>query len=272
MACAATWPRGGRAAGSLEMLEPLQRGILRLLKVPPEPDPPIGEPSSVRVFRAAPGFLRYKLLGWGWKQITALIGLLAGIAFVQSGMAAADEAPRLIRWLPWAWIEYLESFAIAAFVLQIFYSLVIVLLDFRYRWYVITDRSLRIREGLWKVQERTMTFSNIQNISIRQGPLQRLFGIADLRVQTAGGGGKMGDEGDQGSAEHLHLGYFRGVANAAEIRDAVLARLRRVRDAGLGDPEEPAPAPEAIAPSVEPLDAARELLREARTLAQLLRG
>ena len=254
------------------MLGPLQNGIRRLLKVPPEPDPPQGEPSSVRIFRAAPGFLRYKLLGWGWKQVTALIGLLAGIAFVQSGLDAAEGGPPVLRWLPWTWIDYVESFAIAAFVLQVFYSLVLVLLDFRYRWYVITDRSLRIREGLWKVQERTMTFSNIQNVSIRQGPLQRLFGIADLRVQTAGGGGKMGEEGEQGSAEHLHLGYFRGVANADEIRDAVLSRLRRLRSAGLGDPEDPVrPAPEVV-PASGSLEAARNLLREVRQLAGALRG
>lgn len=254
------------------MLDPLQRAIRSLLKVPPEPDPPMGAPASVRVFRAAPGFLRYKLLGWGWKQFTALVGLLAGIAFFQSGMAAAEPVPPFIRALPWTWIDYLESFAIAGFVLQLCYSLILVLLDFRYRWYVITDRSLRIREGLWKVQERTMTFSNIQNVSIRQGPLQRLFGIADLRVQTAGGGGKMGEEAEQGAAEHLHLGYFRGVSNADEIRDSVLARLRRLRSSGLGDPEEPT-VPVAGGQAREgALAAARDLLGEVRELAAALRG
>ena len=254
------------------MLESVQRGIRDLLKVPPEPDPPLGDPASVRIFRAAPGFLRYRLLGWGWKQVTALVGLLAGLAFFRSGMDWVEDGPAILRWLPWSWIELLEYLAIAGFVVQLGYSLVLVLLDFRYRWYVITDRSLRIREGLWRVQERTMTFSNIQNVSIRQGPVQRLFGIADLRVQTAGGGGKMGDESDEGSAEHLHLGYFRGVANADEIRDAVLARLRRLRSSGLGDPEEPVAPEPAAGPEPDSLAAARELLGEVRSLASALRG
>ena len=211
------------------MLEPLQAGIRRLLRVPPEPDPPLGDPASVRVFRAAPGFLRYRVLAWGWKQLGALVGLLFGLGMAQGAMQAASEGPAILRLLPWSWIELVETMAVGAFVLQLLYSLILVSLDYRYRWYMITDRSLRIREGIWKVRERTMTFSNIQNVSIRQGPLQRLFGIADLRVQTAGGGGKMGGDEEQGSTEQLHLGYFRGVANAAEIRDAVLVRLRRLR-------------------------------------------
>jgi len=254
------------------MLEPVQRGIRLLLKVPPEPAPPLGDPSSVRIFRAAPGFLRYRLLGWSWKQVSALIGLLFGLEFVQFGMERAEELPRILRWLPWTGLEMLEYLAIVGFVVQLGYSLVLVLLDFRYRWYVVTDRSLRIREGLWKVQERTMTFSNIQNVSIRQGPVQRFFGIADLRVQTAGGGGKMGDDDDQGSADHLHLGYFRGVANADEIRDAVLARLRRLRSSGLGDPEEPTQPAPASGPAPDAFEAAQELLSEVRSLAGALRN
>ena len=133
------------------MLEPLQERIRRLLKVPPEPDPPLGEPSSVRIFRAAPGFLRYRLLAWGWKQLAGLAGLIYGVAFFESGQAFVESRPKL-SWLPWAWVEYIEYLAIAGFVIQVLYSLLLVMLDYRYRWYVITDRSLRIREGLWKVQ------------------------------------------------------------------------------------------------------------------------
>jgi hypothetical protein len=253
------------------MLEPLQSVLRRLLKVPPEPDPPLGEPSSVRVFRAAPGFLRYRLLAWAWKQLAGLAGILAGVTFFGGGLEELVDQP-IYRLLPWSWIDLLETLVIVGFILQVGYSLILVLLDFRYRWYMITDRSLRIREGLWKVQERTMTFSNIQNVTIRQGPVQRLFGIADLRVQTAGGGGSPGEEGEQGSGDHLHVGYFRGVANAAEIRDAVLDRLRRLRSSGLGDPEEPVePAPTGPA-SPDVLAAARELLEEARSLGTVLRG
>jgi hypothetical protein len=39
---------------------------------------------------------------------------------------------------------------------------------------------------------------------------------------------------------HMHIGYFRGVDNADEIRDLILAQMRGMRDSGLGDPDEPA--------------------------------
>ena len=78
--------------------------------------------------------------------------------------------------------------------------------------------------------------------------------------------------------EDLHTGYFRGVDNAEEIKQVVLERLRRLRDSGLGDPEEPGahaavPATEA-GPTAEHgemadgplLAAAHELLAAAREL------
>ncbi len=253
------------------MLEALQGPVGRSLKLPPQPDPPLGAPDSLRVFRAAPGFLRYRLLAWGWKQASAVVGLVSGIFFLRFGLEQMDNLPRILRWLPLAWLEGFEYLAIVGFLLQLPVSFLLVALDYRYRWYLTTDRSLRIREGLWKVQERTMTFSNIQNVEIRQGPLQRLFGIADLRVQTAGGGGKEGDGDSESSGDDLHVGHFRGVANAAEIRDAILAQLRRLRDSGLGDPDEAQDADADEAPPPPVLEAARTLLREARTLTAALR-
>ena len=48
-------------------------------------------------------------------------------------------------------------------------------------WYVLTDRSLRIRRKIATIQETTITFENVQNVTIREGPIQRLFGIADRK-------------------------------------------------------------------------------------------
>ena len=46
------------------MYEPLKAALLSLLKVPPEPHDPMGDVHSLRVFRAAPGYLRYITVGW----------------------------------------------------------------------------------------------------------------------------------------------------------------------------------------------------------------
>jgi hypothetical protein len=108
-----------------------------------------------------------------------------------------------------------------------------------------------------------------------QGPVQRFLGIADVLVQSAGGGGLAHGHPAQGGS--LHAGYFHGVDNAAEVRDLILARLRHFRETGLGDPDEVRYAPPAVnlsasttatAATVEndALLAARELLAEARQL------
>ena len=80
------------------------------------------------------------------------------------------------------------------------------------------------------------------------------------KEQGKGPGGK-----GQGLGEDLHIAYFRGVDNAEAIRDLILARLRNLRGAGLGDPDEDhrrhAPVGASTASS-----AARVLLDEARAL------
>ncbi len=247
----------------------LTRLITRCLKVPPEPEPPLGSPGSERVFNAAPGYYHYRLVLWGLKQLGTVIGLVIGLAFVSGGVefAAFPFSSELAT--------FLEIVAVGFFLVQLPLSFLIVRLDYRYRWYMTTDTSLRIREGITTVRERTMTFANIQNLSLKQGPIQRIFGISDLQVRTAGGGGaESSDESQEGlsEADNMHLGYFRGVDNAEEIRDLILDKMRGMRDSGLGDPDEPVAAPATAADSGELLVAARELLTEARALRGVVVG
>jgi len=237
----------------------LRARVARWLKVPPEPEPPAGAPGSLRSFRAARNYLKYRLVQWGLKQVAALWGLLAGLIFV----TRFDEFP----WL----FNTLEVLAWAGFAFQLLLSLTLVFLDWDLRWYLVTDRSLRIREGVGKVTEKTQSFANIQNLSIRRGPLQRLLGIADLEVKTAGGGGGQGKNPQEAGKEDLHSAYFRGVDNAEEIRDVILARLRRFRDAGLGDPDEADGPPETLLlRPVVATDRGAELERSLRQAAREL--
>jgi uncharacterized membrane protein YdbT with pleckstrin-like domain len=146
-----------------------------------------------------------------------------------------------------------------------------VRLDFELHWYIVTDRSLRIRTGIWRLQESTMSFANLQQVEVKQGPLQRLLGLADVHVQSAGGGGEI-QPGQQGHS--LHTGIFHSVNNATEIRDLILERLRRFRQAGLGDHDDhghhaAAPAPPEVA-RADAVAAAHEVLAEARALRQAL--
>jgi uncharacterized membrane protein YdbT with pleckstrin-like domain len=244
------------------VIKRLKESFLRLLRVPPEPNPPDGASKTVRVFRASRQYLKLKLLGWGVSQLLTLVGLVAAVVFLHlmaSGrIEVLEEVPHraiALRLMGWA-----ELLGVALYVIQLPVSMLPVILDWELRWYMVTDRSLRIREGVWKVNELTMTFANVQEVSIRQGPVERFLGISNLRVRTAGGGQRNPD--DPGSEEKSgHIGYFRGVDDAEGIRDLILERLKRLRDAGLGDPEQPAVE---VAPHDTTIDAARELLEEAR--------
>jgi len=222
---------------------------LRFLRVPPTPEPPPGSPPLV--FRAAPNFFKLRLIRWGFTQLLAVAGLLWAITFV--GWVGSTKTPRAIVWLLTAG----EIFAWTAFTAEVILGWILVRLDFEMRWYMLSDRAIRIREGIATIREKTIALANVQNIAIRQGPLQRLLGIADVEVKTAGGGGTSAEMNGKKHGEPMHVAYFRGVDNAAEIRDLVREGVRAQRNAGLGDPDEQ---------EDDAMVAAAELLREARAL------
>lgn len=201
----------------------LRSVALRLMKVPLDPpEAPPGSQGSVQIFRASPRYLSYRLLGYwllfGMLWCAWLVGAIAALAGREAGAALALFLVALVL----AALQFVAYFATR--------------LDFDQRHYVLTDRSLRVRSGAIVVTEMTVTHANVQNLSVEQGPLQKLFGIADLRVQTAGGGAS--------NAKHPHdAGHsiqFAGIENAAEVRDRVLAYLRQRggQGAGLGDPDD----------------------------------
>jgi uncharacterized membrane protein YdbT with pleckstrin-like domain len=254
----------------------IERLLLDAFRTPSEPEPPLGAADSLRVFRASSNFLAYRRMAWGLRQAAAL-GVIVAYFVVDQVVGIANIAERVFGATPdrfwvspetfWAMVQGLEIFALFVLLLQMPVTFFITQLDYRYRWYMTTDRSLRIREGIAHVREQTMMLANVQNVAIRQGPLQRWLGISDVEVRSAGGGGgkQKGPEAKT-SGPDLHLCYFRGVSNAEEIRDLILARLRRLRDAGLGDPDDqPAEAAESGA-----VAAARLVLDEARAMRRAL--
>lgn len=205
----------------------------RWLRIPGDPEPPPGDEASAQRFRAAPNFYKYLLFLWGIKSIGLIAVLLPSTVFPLFAVLLSKHANQ---------IAFTISAAIPIVILALvlvarLFSLALVRLDFDKRWYLVTDRSLRIREGIVNVREMTITFANIQNISISQGPLQRAIGIADLRVDTAGGASP-GRRQQKGMTQSLHTAWFRGVDNANAIRELIQKRLHELKDSGLGDREE----------------------------------
>jgi membrane protein YdbS with pleckstrin-like domain len=307
------------------MFNQLRAGLLQVLRVPPEPESPFGDPASTRVFRASPKYYSLRLLGWALGQLFALTGLIFGVVImltienqaaeirsrpavvtassVQAESSSVEAKPKPVRLAKakhgfkdvvndlattlakvppgrFAVIWLLKLLGLLFYLTQLVLSYVALRLDYEMRWYVVTDRSLRIRTGLWQVQELTMSFANLQQVELSRGPIQQLLGLADVRVQSAGGSSG-GSHHASGQSASLHTGFFHGVDNAAEVRDLILSRLRHFRETGLGDLDEvhqAAPmltvAPNAaVAPESAAVSAACELLAETRQLrAVLLKG
>ena len=315
----------------MTLFEKLRVRILAALKVPHEPEPPLGAPESIRVFRAGLNYYKLRLLGWSIGQVFALLGIIFWVWVIalaeresrttrESAAAASPTAtPRMqedsatppqiatngteaatnppaktkkkvrprnepikdfvamtSKMPPWTFtlLWTLKIIFFFVYLGQAAVTYAILRLDYEQRWYIVTDRSLRIRSGLWSVQEMTMSFANLQQVALSQGPLQRFLGISDVKVQSAGGGGG-GVHGQKGQDASLHTGVFHGVDNAKEIRDLILERLRLFRETGLGDPDE-ARRSTPLQPATSPTDpadastlaAARELITEARALRQ----
>jgi membrane protein YdbS with pleckstrin-like domain len=202
-----------------------------------------------KIVRPSPGYWRYRMLTWVLGRAVILLTFAAPIAAAELAGSQLPTAAHIL-------LRVVEGTGAALWLLSLPIGYALQRLDYENRWYVITDHSVRIREGIVIIHEMTLTFANVQNVTIDQGPLQRTFGIADLRVQTAGGGG--GHE--QPGMRSMHTGILRGLDDAERLRETVLARLRVGTDAGLGDPDD--------AQSGHGLDAAATaLLAEARALA-----
>jgi membrane protein YdbS with pleckstrin-like domain len=223
-------------------------------KVPADPPAlPVGAGEAVASFRPAEGFLRYLTFQfWVWLALidVLIMGLWAVAAFVWPVAGAVLLLPAL-------------AVAIVPDVL----AYIAIHLRYDSTWYVLSDRSLRIRRGIWVIHETTITYENIQNVTVNQGPLQRWFGIADVRVDTAGGGAHAGQAAARAASGHQ--GLIEGVANAAEIRELILGRLRGSQTAGLGDERAERFPTAAPAWGVEHLAALREIRAAARRLAEL---
>ncbi|MCI0630924.1 MAG: PH domain-containing protein [Phycisphaerales bacterium] len=196
--------------------------LVRWFRVPAEPPTlPVARPTDFHLsFQPSEGFLRYlKFYFW-------LVLFLTDICFFLVWLATLFVA--------WWLFLLLAPIALAIIVLPDIVAYIAIHLRYDTTWYVMTDRSLRIRRGIWTIHEVTITFENVQNVSLRQGPLQRHYRISTLMVQTAGGGGSArGPHGEKLSSGHE--GIIEGIANAPELRDRILTRLRQSPTAGLGD-------------------------------------
>jgi putative membrane protein len=83
----------------------------------------------------------------------------------------------------------------------------------------LTTRSLRFEKGVLFHVERTIPLDKIQDLTFKEGPLLRYFGLSVLRIETAGSSG-------QGQADLTLI----GIENAADFRAEVLKQRDEVTE------------------------------------------
>ena len=83
---------------------------------------------------------------------------------------------------------------------------------------VLTDRSLKMKKGIFVRVEKTIPLDKVTDLGVVQGPLMRALDIEALSVETAG----------QSSAGPLLS--LVGIENGPDFRDAVLAQRDKVTD------------------------------------------
>jgi membrane protein YdbS with pleckstrin-like domain len=229
--------------------------VVALFRVPAQPPTLPAPVGAVRTIRPAPGFLRYlKFFFWLLLIPGDVIPIIAWSAiFVPFPIVGIALVPPLL-------IVLIAPDVIAYVAIHLRYDTT---------WYVLTDRSLRIRRGIWVIHETTISFENVQNVEVRQGPVQRFFGIADVIVQTAGGGAGHG-KGEGATSPGAHVGILQGLADAGAVRDAILDCVKRTRSTGLGDERPGAlkPVLGAMASALSPVHLA--VLRDIRDVARRL--
>jgi membrane protein YdbS with pleckstrin-like domain len=202
------------------MFNAIKAVLASFLKLPTGlPELPPGDHAHVEVKRAAPAYLSYKLVGL---FLPSALWLGGGTLALFAGSLRRPELMAAVVPL------------VLVVAVSLTFGFVLIRLDYELRTYLITDRSLRVREGAFQVRELTLSYVNVQNVSLEQGPLERLFGFANVVVETAGGGTRAEQMGSSG-----HRAVLRGLTDAEAVRDLIRARLLSVhKTAGLGDADE----------------------------------
>jgi membrane protein YdbS with pleckstrin-like domain len=114
---------------------------------------------------------------------------------------------------------YLAVFVFSCVMVPLdIFLLVWLLLFFQSLKYEITDLDIRITSGVWWRRVREIPLMMITDVMSIQGPLERLFHVGHLRIQTAGRGGESPAEG-----------ILRGLKDFISKRQEIVGRIGKVK-------------------------------------------
>lgn len=85
----------------------------------------------------------------------------------------------------------------------------------------LTTRALKFKKGVLFQVERTIPLDKIQDLTFREGPLLRHFGLSTLKIETAG-------QSAQGGTDMSLI----GIVDAREFREKVIDQRDKITDLG----------------------------------------
>lgn len=194
----------------------LWRGLADWFRVPAGPPVlPVEAREGLRIFHPSPRYLVYmKLFFW--------------VFFVLSDVAIAAVWIAIYLVFPLAgWLLLLPALLVA--IVPDIIAYVAIHLRYDTIWYGLSDRGLYIRRGIVVISEHAITLDNIQNISLRRGPLEQLLGLSTVVVETAATSGQ--HEGTATSSQSVMV----GLGDAKTVQEVLTQRIRTNRGVGLGD-------------------------------------
>jgi membrane protein YdbS with pleckstrin-like domain len=146
-------------------------------------------------FKPAPQFKRYYFL-------YLLFTALAAAAFILFPVILANE-------------PVLTTIFAGGLIAVVVFVAVWIPLYYRSVVYLLSRTEMTWKRGVWFRGTGIVPYNRITNVDIVQGPLMRIFGISDLRIQTAG-------YSAQAQAEIR----IQGIEEPEEARELIMAQVR----------------------------------------------
>lgn len=115
-----------------------------------------------------PSYLRVSYIG----NALFYLVLLGGIIFLSTRL---DEL---------SWLTYV---LLAVWVVVVLIGFWLTYLGFRIQAYALRDRDITFKKGIIFRSVTSIPFNRVQHCEIKQGPIERYFGLKTLEIFTAGG-------------------------------------------------------------------------------------
>ena len=97
----------------------------------------------------------------------------------------------LVGWLVgsavWGWPDWLSNLLFALWVVFLVAGWILIRKNYQVSGYLLREHDITFRRGvLWR-SDTTLPFNRLQHCEITQGPIEKWFGLATLKLYTAGG-------------------------------------------------------------------------------------